>query len=513
MSFIKSCMALTNFGSMMPSLSVEGAVYLVRCRWEVYVAYSPALLTKKHPILQSMGKWGKYKKKYNSKWEDQPGIRDWIGRVPNDDTKVMCRYCKCRLRAHNHDLHRHAQTSKHRSFAGPKASAPLELPDSGPSAFNSMSSYDVPHVLHPTAVEKAVKRWLLEDTPGFDHAGFVVGDLEETAVIMCKSPGVLAGVPFVDAVFHELDCWVQWKFREGAELYDIPCEVATVTGRARRILLGERLALNILARASGVAKKARRFTQIAQSHNWHGEIAGTRKTTPGFRMVEKYALLIGGVSTHRYDLSSMIMLKDNHIWSAGSITKAVHDARRVGGFSSKIEVECRSVPEATEAALAGAEIVMLDNFEPQAAREAAGNLKDLFPQLIIEVSGGITEENVSQLFSPYINVLSSSTLVQGYSVVDYSLKIVKPGHDPRNPTVTTPRTSMPVDPTMPSQALINSMMLTTADTGDGGASARDVEPQGLVQGEQGEELETTTVIITTTDDNVSIMESTGHSQS
>ncbi|XP_038059951.1 nicotinate-nucleotide pyrophosphorylase [carboxylating]-like isoform X3 [Patiria miniata] len=475
-----------------------------------------------------MGKWGKYKKKYNTKWEGKPGIKDWIGRVPNDDTKVMCRYCKCRLRAHNNDLHRHAQTSKHRSYAGPKASAPLEYPN-GLSSYNNMASFDIPNVLHPTAVEEAVKRWLLEDTPSFDHAGFVVGDLEETAVIMCKSPGVLAGVPFVDAVFNELDCWVQWKYREGAELYEVPCEVATITGRARRILLGERLALNILARASGVAKKARRFVQLAQAHNWHGEIAGSRKTTPGFRMVEKYALLIGGVSTHRYDLSSMIMLKDNHIWIAGSITKAVHDARRVGGFSSKIEVECRSVPEATEAALAGAEIVMLDNFEPQAAKDAAANLKDLFPQLIIEVSGGITDANITQLFSPCINVLSSSTLVQGYPAVDYSLKIIKPGHDPRNPTVTMPRSSsMQVDP-ITSQALINSMMLS----GDG-STTRVVdaqglvqepqglvqqpqglvqEPQGLVQEPQGEELETTTVIITTTEDNISIMESTEHNQS
>ncbi|XP_071790878.1 nicotinate-nucleotide pyrophosphorylase [carboxylating]-like [Asterias amurensis] len=459
--------------------------------------------------LSKMGKWGKYKKKYNTKWEDQPGIKDWIARVPNDDTKVMCRYCHCRLRAHNHDLQRHAKTSKHRSCAGPKASmssAPTfeQHSVSGPSTYSGVSSFNIPSVLHPTAVQEAVKRWLLEDTPSFDYAGFVVGDLEETAVIICKSPGVLAGVPFVEAVFHELDCWVQWKYREGAELYDTPCEVATVSGRARRILLGERIALNILARASGVANKARQFAQMATDHHWHGEIAGSRKTTPGFRMVEKYALMVGGVSTHRYDLSSMIMLKDNHIWTAGSITKAVNDARRVGGFSTKIEVECRSVPEATEAALAGAEIVMLDNFDAQAAKEAASNLKDLFPQLIIEVSGGVTEHNIAQLFSPFINVISSSTLTQGYPVVDYSLKILKEGHDPRNPTVTSiQRLSMEsMDPTHTLNHSVTDAVSVMNILSREASASRDGN-QSLVQGDRGQDLETTTVtIITTTEDNV-----------
>jgi len=91
----------------------------------------------------------------------------------------------------------------------------------------------------------------------------------------------------------------------------------------RHILLGERVALNCLTRASGVATVARRLRQQADDQGWHGEVAGTRKTTPGFRLVEKYSLLVGGISTHRYDLSSMVMLKDNHIWSAGSITQVL----------------------------------------------------------------------------------------------------------------------------------------------------------------------------------------------
>ena len=178
------------------------------------------------------------------------------------------------------------------------------------------------HILHPTLVEDNARSWLREDTPSFDYGGIVVGDQEETAVLLCKSPGVLAGVPFFNEIFRQLQCNVQWHFTEGTTLKPI-CEVATVTGKARNILLGERTALNCLTRCSGVATVSNKYADIALENKWHGEVAGTRKTTPGFRLAEKYALLVGGVSTHRYDLSSMIMLKDNHIWSAGSIKQVV----------------------------------------------------------------------------------------------------------------------------------------------------------------------------------------------
>jgi nicotinate-nucleotide pyrophosphorylase (carboxylating) len=102
--------------------------------------------------------------------------------------------------------------------------------------------------------------------------------------------------------------------------------------------MAERTALNVMSRASGVASRSRMMSDIGKAAGWHGSVAGTRKTTPGFRIVEKYALVVGGVATHRQDLSQMVMLKDNHIWSAGSITSAVLKAKRVAGFSMKIEV-------------------------------------------------------------------------------------------------------------------------------------------------------------------------------
>ncbi|XP_041348372.1 nicotinate-nucleotide pyrophosphorylase [carboxylating]-like isoform X2 [Gigantopelta aegis] len=246
------------------------------------------------------------------------------------------------------------------------------------------------HILTPTNLKHLAREWLKEDTPSFDYAGFVVGEKEETAVLLVKSPGVVAGRPFFDAIFEELDCKVEWDCEEGEHIENVRT-VAKVTGKVRHLLLGERVALNCLARASGIATYARKLKRIVEGVEWKGEVAGTRKTTPGFRMVEKYALLVGGVATHRHDLSSMVMLKDNHIWTAGNVA--------------------------------------------QAAVKSAAILKEQFPRLIIEASGGITESTITKYCDKNVDVISVSKLVQGYDIVDFSMKITKAGRDPHNPTV------------------------------------------------------------------------------
>lgn len=296
------------------------------------------------------------------------------------------------------------------------------------------SKTDYSHLLSPH-YRDLIRSWLKEDIPSFDYGGFVVGTTHREAVLLCKSPGVLCGLPFFSAVFDELGCAVEWLYAEGSYLQPV-CEVARVSGPANKILQGERTALNALTRASGIATHARDLAKEAERLGWQGEVAGTRKTTPGFRMVEKYSLLVGGVSTHRYDLSQMVMLKDNHIWSSGSISLAVKKARQVAGFSIKIEVECRSVAEAKEAAAAGAEIVMLDNFEPSALDVASKRLKEEFPHLTIEASGGIRRATLAQFCLPSVDVVSLSTTTQGYSPVNFSLKLRVEGHNPQNPTVT-----------------------------------------------------------------------------
>ncbi|ESN99124.1 hypothetical protein HELRODRAFT_155947 [Helobdella robusta] len=287
------------------------------------------------------------------------------------------------------------------------------------------------HLLHPTKLRKLVNYWLEEDTSNFDYGGFVVGEKIEKAYLLGKCEGILAGSPFFEEVFRSLDCSVDWHISEGSLLKPV-VKVATVTGKVRNVLLGERVALNCLARSSGVATYAKKLNDVVKQHivpetgmPWHGEIAGTRKTTPGFRLVEKYALLVGGISTHRYDLSSMIMLKDNHIWSAGSITNVIKDARSVGGFNSKIEVECRSLEEALEAAEARCDIIMLDNFELEALHKTASIIKNKFQNILIEASGGVNEDNILDYVGKNIDVISLSRTTQGYNILDFSLKIQK----------------------------------------------------------------------------------------
>lgn len=259
--------------------------------------------------------------------------------------------------------------------------------------------------LLPPSWKTSVTAWLAEDTPSMDYAGFVVGEAPRVATLWGKSAGVIAGRPFFDEVFTQCGCTVEWHAEEGTEL-DLSANggkmrVATVRGPVRGILLGERVALNTLSRCSGIARSSRDLVGRVRAAGYTGILAGTRKTTPGFRLVEKYGMLVGGADAHRMDLSSMIMLKDNHVWSRGSITDAVKAAKSVGGFSVKIEVEVQSEAEADEAIEAGADVVMLDNFTGDGVKIAARSLKERWQgkrHFLLEVSGGLTPDNVK----PYV---------------------------------------------------------------------------------------------------------------
>lgn len=268
-----------------------------------------------------------------------------------------------------------------------------------------ISQGNLGHLL-PPSWKTQVTAWLAEDTPSCDYGGFVVGEVARTATLWGKSNGVIAGRPFFDEVFHQCGCTVEWHAAEGDEI-DVAeasggkLKVATVTGPARGILLGERVALNTLARCSGIATRSKELVGKVRAAGYTGLLAGTRKTTPGFRLVEKYGMLAGGADAHRMDLSSMVMLKDNHVWSRGSITDAVVAARSVAGFAVKIEVEVQSEAEADEAIAAGSDVVMLDNFTGDGVRAASRSLKERWAgkkHFLLEVSGGLTRDNVA----PYV---------------------------------------------------------------------------------------------------------------
>lgn len=266
--------------------------------------------------------------------------------------------------------------------------------------------------------------------PKWDVGGFVVGDAPHHAMLLGKSEGVLAGVPFADYVFEHLGCTAEWLRPEGhiitQEEAAAKSPVAKVTGPTRNLLMAERTALNILSRASGVATAAHAAMEVARAHKWQGKVAGTRKTTPGFGIVEKYALLVGGADTHRMDLSAMVMLKDNHIWSTGSISESVARARSACGFSTKIEVECTSERDAIEAGEAGADVIMLDNYVGEELTAVSTRIKQRWPSIIIEASGGITHETMPSFFAPSVDIISSGALTNGYATLDFSLKVPKP---------------------------------------------------------------------------------------
>lgn len=280
--------------------------------------------------------------------------------------------------------------------------------------------------------KKDITSWLDEDTPSFDYGGYVVGENLQSATLWIKSNGVISGVPFAQEVYKQCGLEVEWFLKEG----DYICggdegkvKVALVKGPVRNILLAERLSLNILARCSGVATQSYITIKRAREAGYKGIIAGTRKTTPGLRLLEKYSMLVGGCDSHRYDLSSMIMLKDNHIWSTGSITKAIESAQKVIGFSTKIEVEVQDEAEANEAIAAGADIIMLDNFTGEVLKVAAINLKNKWAntnkKFYLECSGGLTLDNIKDYLCNEIDIYSTSSIHQGVGIVDFSLKINK----------------------------------------------------------------------------------------
>ncbi|KAF9491354.1 nicotinate-nucleotide diphosphorylase [Pleurotus eryngii] len=294
----------------------------------------------------------------------------------------------------------------------------------------NMNSFE--HLL-PPSWKTQVNAWLAEDTPSFDYGGYVVGEAHREAFLFGKGkiPAVLAGSPFFTEVFAQLGCEVKWHTQEG-ETFEPVKHVATVSGKARHLLLGERVALNILARCSGIATKSKRVKDLARSYGYKGTIAGTRKTTPGFRLVEKYGMLVGGIDPHRHDLSGMIMLKDNHIWSSGSITAAIRQARAVGGFTLLLDVEVRNEVEADEAIDAGADIIMLDNMEGDELVDVARRLREKWNgkrKFLFESSGNITELNLQERAINEIDILSTSAVHQSVQHIDFSLKIQMPDHE------------------------------------------------------------------------------------
>lgn len=182
---------------------------------------------------------------------------------------------------------------------------------------------DYSHILNKSKLDDLARVWLEEDCPSFDLQALIIGKTYVRASIKCKENALLAGYPFVDAILNRLNCKPpSWIYEEGVFLHDPTDDnakiVANIVAPADEILLAERTILNVLARCSGVATAVHNVRTTLSWGGWTGQVVGSRKTTPGFRLVEKYGLLCGGGGTHRMDVSQMVMLKDNHIKAAGA---------------------------------------------------------------------------------------------------------------------------------------------------------------------------------------------------
>lgn len=205
--------------------------------------------------------------------------------------------------------------------------------------------------------------------------------------------------------------------REGPRV-DPGERVATISGDLRAVLTAERTALNLLGRLSGIATLTSRF--VAAVAGTPSRIVDTRKTTPGMRRLEKYAVRVGGGSNHRFGLDDGILIKDNHIAAAGGLSKAIAAARDSGRFGLAIEVEVSDLDELDEALAAGADAVLLDNMSPEMAAEA---VRRVGGKLLLEASGGINLDNVRAFACSGVDVISVGALTHSASSVDFSLEV------------------------------------------------------------------------------------------
>jgi nicotinate-nucleotide pyrophosphorylase (carboxylating) len=280
-------------------------------------------------------------------------------------------------------------------------------------------------------LEEKLKQLLAEDVGQGDvtTAAVVPAGLTVEAAVVAKEAGIAAGIEETVVLAESLGLSVKAEVADEAELAKGQV-VLKISGDAQTILSAERTMLNLLSRMSGIATATRRLAEKLRKANATAKIAATRKTAPGLGYFDKKAVLIGGGDPHRLRLDDMILVKDNHIAIAGSVESAVKRAKQNCSFSKKIEVEVTSVTAALKAAEAGADIVMFDNFSPKQIREAVEALKKAgcFGKVLLEVSGGITEQNLLEYASTQVNIISMGALTHSVQALDVSLEITRVGN-------------------------------------------------------------------------------------
>lgn len=271
-------------------------------------------------------------------------------------------------------------------------------------------------------IDKIIKNALIEDIPNDDiSTNCVIGKCSKSTIeLICKENGIIAGLEVFKRVFEILgDVEVSLYKKDGDRIYKND-KIAFLKGSTRNILLGERVALNLTQRMSGIATLTSLFVKELEESNT--KLLDTRKTTPNLRLLEKYSVKIGGGNNHRFNLSDGVMLKDNHISACGGIKEAVAIARENISFVRKIEVEVENIEMVKEALEAEVEIIMLDNMDLDMAKEA---VEIIDKKAITEFSGNVSLESIKNIGEIGVDYISVGALTHSFKVLDLSMKNLK----------------------------------------------------------------------------------------
>ncbi len=264
-----------------------------------------------------------------------------------------------------------------------------------------------------------LEHFIEEDTGYNDVSSGIIPDCKAQAEIVANEDGIIAGLAEATQVFEYFDVLSTTDLNDGSPIKKNDV-LLTLDGGARSILRAERLALNFLGRMSGIAALTRKYVELAGGVR----IAGTRKTTPGFRKFEKKAVIAGGGDPHRFNLSDAVIIKDNHLAVLG-LEKAVKAAKRMASFTQKIEVEVENVEDAVRAAFLGVDIIMFDNMTVDKIEQSIGAIteKGLRKGIILEASGGISLENLAEYASTGVDVISIGALTHSSRWLDMSMRV------------------------------------------------------------------------------------------
>lgn len=277
----------------------------------------------------------------------------------------------------------------------------------------------------PSLLDELLDRAFEEDLSGGDLTteACVLPGARATATAVARKPLVVCGGEVFVRAFRRIDPTVQTEtLVADGTFVEKGAAIWRVTGSARSLLMAERTALNFAQRMSGVATAARTYAG-AVAPGSRTRITDTRKTTPGLRVLERYAVRVGGAHNHRDDLGSAVMIKDNHIIAAGGIAAAVERARARAPHTSRVEVEVANFAELDQALAAGADIIMLDNFSVEDVRQAVALVSQRPVRPILEASGGITLERIRELSEAGVDIISVGALTHSAPAADIALDL------------------------------------------------------------------------------------------